>query len=63
LRKLNDKETSIEYFEVVVKFIMNAKNGVSKDELAKIASEEKVGSTNYSFKQITHKIIKFDLSC
>lgn len=37
--KLTDKETAIEYFEVVIRYIMNAREEIDEKELAKIASE------------------------
>ena len=37
--ELTDKETAMEYFEVVVRYIMNAREGIDEKELAKIVSE------------------------
>ncbi len=37
--ELTDKETAMEYFEVVIRYIMNAKEGIDEKELVKIAKE------------------------
>jgi len=39
LEEINNKETAVEYFESIIKYIMNAREGIDAKELSRIVSE------------------------